>query len=121
MLLVDTSVWIDHLRSSEHALTQALELDDVSTHPFIVQELGLGSIRNRDILVDALERLSQVKTLTHDELMTFVDSNKLWGKGLSMVDAHLLGSATITPNTTLWTRDKRLKSTATKLGVPTAK
>lgn len=116
MILVDTSVWIDHLRATESTLVNALARDDVACHPLVIQELALGSIKNRDAVLASLARLKQSPSLSHDELLTLVSAHALWGKGLSPADAHLLGSVLLSPGTRLWTRDKSLKASAGSLG-----
>ena len=117
MILVDTSVWIDHLHASEPVLVQALEADQVVVHPYILGELALGSIANRAEILAMLSRLRQVPTLAHQELLSFVNTVGLWGHGLSLVDAHLLGSARLAPGVELWTRDKRLQAGAKLVSV----
>ena len=119
MILVDTSVWIDHLRATETTLVNALGRDDVACHPLVIQELALGNIKNRDAVLASLGRLTQSPSLNHDELLTLVSAHVLWGKGLSPVDAHLLGSVLLSPGTRLWTRDKSLKESAAVLGAST--
>jgi predicted nucleic acid-binding protein len=119
VILVDTSVWIDHLRATEPILVDALERDEVACHPLVIQELALGSIKDRDVLLSLLGQLTQAAALHHDELLTFVTAQRLWSKGLSSVDAHLLGSVLLSPATRLWTRDKSLKASAASLNVPT--
>lgn len=119
MILVDTSVWIDHLRATEPTLVNALARDDVACHPLVIQEMALGSIRNRDAVLALLGRLTHTPSLNHDELLTLLSSQVLWGKGLSPVDAHLLGSVLLSPGTRLWTRDKSLKANAGSLGAST--
>ena len=119
MILVDTSVWIDHLHSAEPLLQRALEVDQVAVHPFVVAELALGSIARRGEVLGLLANLRQAASLTPEELLSFVDAHQLWGRGLSLVDAHLLGSVTLMPRWQLWTRDKRLTSAANELLVPT--
>ncbi|MDP3710981.1 MAG: type II toxin-antitoxin system VapC family toxin [Mycobacteriales bacterium] len=119
MILVDTSVWIDHLRATESTLVDALARDEVACHPLVIQELALGSLKNRDAVLASLGRLTQSPSLNHDELLTLVSAHVLWGKGLSPVDAHLLGSVLLSPGTRLWTRDKSLKASAGSLGAST--
>ena len=119
MILVDTSVWIDHLRATESTLVNALARDEVSCHPLVIQELALGSIKNRDAVLASLSQLTQSPSLNHGELLTLVSAHVLWGKGLSPVDAHLLGSVLLSPGTRLWTRDKSLKASAGSLGAST--
>jgi len=112
MILVDTSVWIDHLHVSEPALVKALETDQVAVHPYIIGELALGSVANRSEVLSLLSRLQMLPTLTHQELLSFLNTGGLWGRGLSLVDAHLLGSARLMSGVKLWTRDKRLQAGA---------
>ena len=119
MILVDTSVWIDHLRTAEPTLTDLLGRDEVACHPLVIQELALGSIKNRDLLLTSLGRLQQCPSVSHDEILTLVSSRGLWSKGLRAVDVHLLGSLLLSAGTELWTRDKRLRTSATSLGLST--
>ena len=121
MILVDTSVWIDHLHKSEPALVDALASDDVACHPLVIEELGLGSMRNRGNVLGLLADLGQFPVLAHSEIRTLVDANRLWGKGLGVVDVHLLGSVMLAPGGRLWTRDKRMRSAAKGLGIPTVR
>ena len=118
MILVDTSVWIDHLHRAEPRLVDALGCDEVATHAYVVQELALGSIKDRAVLLDALGRLRALPALDHAELLVLVEARRLWGRGLSVVDCHLLGSLLLSPGAQLWTRDKRLSTAAGELGVP---
>lgn len=117
MILVDTSVWIDHLRAADQKLTDLLDRDEVACHPLVIQELALGSIKNRNLVLASLGRLRQSQSLSHDEVLAFVSSRGLWGRGLSAVDVHLLGSVLLSAGTQLWTRDKRLSASASSLGV----
>jgi predicted nucleic acid-binding protein len=119
VILVDTSVWIDHLRATEPALVDALARDDVACHPLVIQELALGGFRDRDAVLELLGRLTQSPSLSHGELLTLVSVHALWGKGLSPVDAHLLGSVLLAPGTRLWTRDRSLQASAGALGAST--
>lgn len=118
MILVDTSVWIDHFHASEPKLVDALGADEVGSHALVIEELALGSMRDRATVLQLLGNLTRFPTLTHEELMTLVERRGLWGRGLSTVDAHLLGAATITPGSSLWTRDKRLLQACRDVGVP---
>ena len=117
MILVDTSVWIDHLHRTEPHLVDRLENDEVGCHPLVIEELALGSIKQRTAVLELLENLRQFSVLSHAEVMTFVDNRQLWGRGLSAVDAHLLGSVLLVGGSRLWTRDKRLISVCREVGV----
>lgn len=115
-MLVDTSVWIDHLRNDREDLRARLEAGDVVCHPFILGELACGTIRKRDELLSLLAALSQVAVAEHDEVMQLLDTHQLMGKGLGWIDAHVLASARLA-GVTLWTLDGPLKRAAQKLGV----
>lgn len=118
MILVDTSVWIDHLHRAEPRLATLLERDDVATHDGILQELALGSISRRDEFIAALRRLRRLPSLSPEEFLGFVERERLWGRGLGVIDVHLLGAARI-DGATLWTRDRRLRAAASELAVAT--
>jgi len=117
MILVDTAIWIDHLHKSEPRLVELLSLDQVGCHPLIVQEIALGSIRQRDVVLDLLTNLYQFPTIDYDEVLHLIEQRTLWGRGLSAVDVHLMASVTLVPGTKLWTRDKRLKSACSETDV----
>ncbi|MDL9947620.1 type II toxin-antitoxin system VapC family toxin [Gordonia sp. ABSL11-1] len=117
MILVDTSVWIDHLHTKNELLTTLLADDEIGCHPLVVEELAMGSIANRDVVIDLLGNLARFPVLTHGELLHLVETRRLWGRGLSPVDAGLLGSALLVDGATLWTRDKRLRAVCVEVGV----
>lgn len=117
MILVDTAIWIDHLHAVEPLLVELLGKDEVGCHPLVIEELALGSIKQRDVLLDLLANLYRFSVLTHDEVLQLVDRRHLWGRGLSTVDAHLLGSVSLVGGARLWTRDKRLQSAGKEMGV----
>jgi hypothetical protein len=118
MILVDTSVWIDHLHSAEPALVELLGRDEVGCHPLVIEELALRSIKQRGDVLELLGHLGVFPDLTHDEVLNLVEKRRLWGQGLSAVDAHLLGSVSLVPGAKLWTRDKRLVAVSRNVGVP---
>ena len=115
-MLVDTSVWIDHLRNDRKDLRAHLEAGDVVCHPFILGELACGAIRKRAEVLSFLAALSQVAVAEHEEVMQLLDAHHLMGQGLGWIDAHLLASARLAGQT-LWTLDGPLKRAAQKLGV----
>lgn len=117
MILVDTSVWINHFRGSEPHLVDLLGRDQVCSHPMVIEELALGSITRRDETLELLGNLPSLSILSHEELLIFVTANRLWGRGLSPTDAHLLGSTRLAGAAALWTRDRRLHAAAVELGV----
>ena len=108
MILVDTSIWIDHLHASEPWLVAFLGEDQVGCHRAVIEELALGSMKQRDRVLALLESLQGFPVLSHEEVMALVNGRQLWGRGLSAVDVHLLGSVMLTGGARLWTRDKRL-------------
>jgi hypothetical protein len=121
MILVDTSVWIDHLHAGESLLVELLGRDQVGCHPLVIEELALGSIKRRDDVLGLLSNLAAFPVLTHPELRRLVDARRLWGRGLSAVDAHLLGSVVLVGGAVLWTRDKRLLAACGAVGVSVVK
>jgi len=108
VILVDNSIWIDHLHASEPWLVAFLGEDQVGCHRAVIEELALGSIKQRDRVLALLESLQGFPILTHEEVMGLVNGRQLWGRGLSAVDVQLLGSVMLTGGARLWTRDKRL-------------
>lgn len=118
MILVDTSIWIDHLRAAEPRLINLLTEDGIGSHHLVIQELALGSIKQRAVVLDLLSNLHQFPTVAHHELLHLVERRRLWGRGLSAIDASLLGSVTLVDGAQFWTRDKRLKAICTEVGVP---
>lgn len=117
MILVDTSVWIDHLHRSEPMLVTLLGRSLVGKHPMVVGELALGTVRDRTHLLGYLAGIPSLEVASHDEVLVLVEERRLWGKGLSLVDAHLIASVLLTSGATLWTRDKQLRVVADDLGL----
>ena len=116
-VLVDTNIWIDHLRKAELVLVDLLERDQVCVHQSVITELALGNLKNRSVFLKALERLMIVRNVDDRGVRHLVEERRLWGRGLSAVDAALLASAVVTPGVALWTRDKRLREAARDVGV----
>ncbi len=117
MILVDSSVWVDHLRSGDATLARLLNDGRVIAHPFVVGELALGSLRQRELILTALQDLPQAVVASDIEVLRFINQQALYGLGIGYVDAHLLASARLTAGGSLWTRDKRLQAVADQLGV----
>ena len=117
MILVDTSVWIDHLRSTSAILSELLGDGEVLGHPFVLGELALGNLGRRAEILRMLRRLPQADSASHREVLQFVDREALFGRGIGYVDAHLLAAARLTAGTKLWTHDRRLQAVAAQLGV----
>ena len=116
-VLVDTNIWIDHLRQTEPVLVDLLECDQVCVHQSVITELALGNLKDRAIFLKALERLMIVRTVGDRGVRHLVEERRLWGRGLSAVDAALLASVVVTPSVLLWTRDKRLCQDVRDVGV----
>ena len=114
MVLVDTSIWVTHLRQGSRQLERLLMDAEVMCHPFIIGELACGNLRNRHEIISLLQSLPMASTIEFDEFLFFIDKHQLMGKGIGFVDIHLLASAQLA-GTTLWTADKRLKSAADRL------
>ncbi len=115
MILVDTSVWVDHLRAGDKALAALLEAGTVLIHPFVIGELALGSLRQRKTVLDALSDLPRASVVTDVELLHFIDRHELFGRGIGYVDAHLLAAVRLTAGAELWTNDRRLHGVAEQL------
>jgi hypothetical protein len=116
MVLVDTSVWVKHLRNGDIALADLLDDGDVLCHPFIVGELACGNLKNRAEILALLQALPMAPIAQHGEVMRFLEDNRLMGKGLGFIDLHLLASSVLS-GIRLWTLDKRLHQVSLKLGL----
>jgi predicted nucleic acid-binding protein len=117
MILVDTSVWIDHLRQRDERLSGLLDQGRVLAHSFVIGELALGNLQNRDAILGALHDLPQTPVATDAEVLGFITSNALYGMGIGYIDAHLLAATRLAPGAKLWTRDKRLLVVGMNLGL----
>lgn len=115
MILVDTSVWIDHLRHTNASLVHLLHTGQTLSHPFVVGELALGSLHARHAIVGSLKNLPQATLAHEDEVLAAIDRWKLSGAGIGYIDAHLLVSAKLTAGAMLWTGDRRLRAIASRL------
>jgi predicted nucleic acid-binding protein len=123
MILVDTSVWADHIARSDARLATYLAAKRVVLHPYVMGELALGNLPDRNDTLDALAGLPRATVAFDVEVMDFVERHTLFGTGIGYVDAHLLVSAMLGRKMTLWSRDRRLRSQAERLGIahdPTA-
>jgi predicted nucleic acid-binding protein len=115
MILVDTSVWVDHLRHADAAMMRELEAGNVMCHPFVIGEIACGALRRRDETLTLLAELAAAPVAGHAEALAFIATHQLAGRGVGHVDVHLLASVALAPSATLWTRDKRLRSLAESL------
>jgi predicted nucleic acid-binding protein len=117
VILVDTSIWVDHLRRTDEQLVSLLNTGTVLTHPFVIGELALGSLHRRDVVLGALRNLPRAVAADDDEVLRFIDAEALAGIGIGYIDAHLLASTRLTPDASFWTRDRRLLSVAARLSL----
>ncbi|NOX27454.1 MAG: type II toxin-antitoxin system VapC family toxin [Gammaproteobacteria bacterium] len=115
MVLVDTSVWVDHLRSTNSVLVALLEQGRVLMHPMVIGELACGNLHNRHALIALLHKLPHAVETSHSEALHCLEHNCLMGKGTGWIDIHLLASVLLTPGTSLWTKDRRLRAVAEDL------
>ncbi|MCB1174101.1 MAG: hypothetical protein KDK39_11065 [Leptospiraceae bacterium] len=114
MVLVDTSIWIDHFRAANPQLQRLLNDTRVTMHPYIIAELACGDIGNQPDILTLLHTLIQQPVLSLTEFLHFIQSHTLYASGLGMVDVHLLGSCKLTESK-IWTKDKKLKAVAARL------
>ncbi len=117
MLLIDTCVWVDLFDRGDERVREQLAVGLVLIHPYIIGELAMGNMRQRDQTIEQLMTLAIAMPLRHYQIMALIDRQELFGTGLQYVDAHLLGTAMTTNDCQLWTRDKRLRRVAERLGV----
>jgi len=117
MILADTSVWVDHLRAGDKALTALLDAGMVLAHPFVIGELALSNLRQREIVLKALADLPHASVAMDAELLHFIERHALSGRGIGYIDAHLLAAVTLTAGAELWSNDKRLHGVAVQLGL----
>ena len=120
MILVDTSVWIEHLRSASAILTELLDDGEVLGHPFVLGELALSNLRQRDAFLSDLRELPQAIVAVDEEVLRLIDCEALFGRGIGYVEAHLLAAVRLTAGSKLWTRDRRLQAVAAQLGLAAA-
>ena len=119
MILVDTSVWIDHLRAGDQTLVGLLGAGRVLAHPLMIGEIALGHLRERKVVLGTLSDRPHDSIATDAEVLHFIDHYALSGRGIGYVDAHLLAAVRLTAGASPWTRDTRLHSVAEPLGLGT--
>ena len=115
MILVDTSVWVDHLRAGEPHLASLLSDNQVLGHPMVIGELACGNLRNRDEVLRFLKGLPALPLATHDEVFYLIEERRLMGRGIGFIDAHLLAATALAAPAKLWTKDMRLLKVAVGL------
>lgn len=117
MILVDTSVWIDHLRSGDDELVQQLNNSSVLMHPFVLGELACGNLNKRKEVLTLLNDLPKSSVATDSEALFFIEQHKLMARGIGYIDAHLLAAVALDGSASLWTRDKRLRAVGDALSL----
>jgi predicted nucleic acid-binding protein len=117
VILIDSSVWIDHFHERDDALFGLLSRELVLMHPYVVGEIALGHVRNRAFVIRELRKHTPCVVASEDEVLRLIEHEKLAGSGIGYVDAHLLASVRLVPGSSLWTRDKRLREISRKLGI----
>jgi predicted nucleic acid-binding protein len=116
LILVDTSVWVEHLRQGDAQLVDLLERANVMMHPFVVGEIACGNLRDRSSVLELLQDLPAASVAESEEVLGFIGRHVLHGKGIGYIDVHLLASVALTEGAKLWTRDTRLRVAAEALG-----
>jgi predicted nucleic acid-binding protein len=116
MILVDTSVWIDHLRKGNERLKSLLLSDEVLSHPFVVGELACGVLQKRSVILKLLQELPVALVADHQEVLSLLEKERLYGCGIGWVDAHLLASARLS-GSRLWTLDTALSAASAALNL----
>ena len=119
MILADTSIWVDHLRRRDAVFADLLNRSEILIHPFVISELALGNLRQRSVVLDSLVLLPPAVVASNDEVLEFIETNLLSGSGIGYVDVHLLAATRLTADTTLWTRDRKLRGVAHHLTLAT--
>ena len=117
MILVDTSVWIDHLRNKSERLNSLLLNASVLIHPYVIGELACGNLHNRSRILELLGDLPPSRVADNREVLFFIEQNELMGRGIGYVDAHLLASVSLSSPARLWTADRKLNQVAAELGL----
>jgi predicted nucleic acid-binding protein len=117
VILADTSIWADHIRSNDRLLQRLLDEDRVLMHPFVIGEIALGYLKQRELILTKLSELPKAQVASDPEVVQLIGGQSLFASGVGYVDAHLLASVRLTPRASLWTRDKRFHAVAEKLGL----
>ncbi len=115
MILVDTSVWVDHLYAGDARLVELLESSTVVMHPMVLGELACGNLNDRETLLALWRNLPQLTVAANAEVLFLLERHRLWGRGIGYIDVHLLTSVSLNPDARLWTRDRRLQASAEQL------
>ncbi len=117
MIVVDTSVWIDHLHGEDTGLEFLLSRGQALMHPMVIGELAVGNIRNRSTTMALLTNLPRAQVADDDAVLDFIESRRLMGRGIGYIDAHILFATWLTGDDSLWARDRRLVNAAHELNI----
>lgn len=117
MILVDTSIWIDHFRADDAELAKLLDDEKVLVHPFVIGEVALGFLRRRDAVVSDMKEIQPSLVADYDDVLRMIEADAVFGTGIGYVDTHLLAATRLTPGALLWTRDRRLANVASRLSL----
>jgi len=116
LVLADTSVWVDHLRTPNPLMSQLAQQERLLTHPYVIGELAMGNLRGREAFIRSLRNMDRAARALDQEVTRLVEENRLYGLGIGWVDAHLLASTMLADDVLLWTHDRRLNTVAARFG-----
>ena len=116
LVLADTSIWVDHLRTGNTLLVELLDQGKILMHPSVLGELALGNLKNRSEILQFLNKLPEADVATDEEVLQAIENKRLWGQGIGWIDAHLLASTLLTSSCALWTLDAALRKIAFRAG-----
>jgi predicted nucleic acid-binding protein len=117
MIVADTSVWVDHLRAGDPLLASLLDAGRILGHPWVMAEIALGSLRNRETVLSLLDGLPQAPAASVDEVRHMIEERALFSRGIGLIDVGLIASCLLFSGSSLWTRDKKLAAVARELGM----
>jgi predicted nucleic acid-binding protein len=117
VILADSSIWADHFRFEDPTLARLLDAGQVLMHPFVIGEVALGYLKQRDMILSGLRKMTQAPRASDDEVLHLINSRGLVAIGIGYIDAHLLAAVGLMPGSGLWTRDKKLHAAAERLGL----
>ncbi|MBI4921350.1 MAG: type II toxin-antitoxin system VapC family toxin [Devosia nanyangense] len=117
MILVDTSIWIDHLHTGDPVMDRLLREDTVVLHPFVLGEIALGNLKDRKRVLAELDTIPAAGMVANEDVLELIHQQELAGSGIGLIDAHLIASTLLVGDDLLWTRDRRLAAVAHRLGI----
>ena len=117
MIVVDSAIWIDHLHHGDDHLIDLMADRSALMHPFVIGEIALGSLRDRQTFITIASKLPRPPVADAAEVLNLITSAALGGSGIGYIDAHLIASTLLVPKAVLWTNDRRLHAVAERLGI----